>query len=55
MDLASRQAFAARVWRTINLPNLRDHIRADRAEADLVIRKAADHRIQDVIAAARAP
>ncbi len=53
MDLTARQAFAARVWRTINLPNLRDHITADRAAADLVIRKAADHRIHEMIPTAR--
>jgi type I pantothenate kinase len=40
-----RRAFAARVWQNINLPNLRDHIVKDRAAADLVIHKAADHRI----------
>lgn len=43
MDAEGRRAFAARVWREINLPNLRDHIRADRAAADLVLRKSADH------------
>jgi len=44
-----RRAFAARVWQNINLPNLREHIVKDRAAADLVIRKAADHRIQIVM------
>jgi len=53
MDPEARRAFAARVWRTINLPNLRDHIRADRDQADLVIRKADDHRIRDVLPGAR--
>ena len=55
MNLAARQAFAARVWRNINLPNLRDHICADRAAADLVVSKDAGHRIRDVISSPPAP
>lgn len=34
---------AQMVWDRVNLPNLREHISADRAQATLVIRKAADH------------
>ena len=45
LDLPARQAFAARVWATINLPNLRQHIVADRAAADLVLKKGPDHAI----------
>lgn len=48
MDPEARRAFAARVWREINLPNLRDHIRADRDAADLVLRKSADHLTLDL-------
>jgi type I pantothenate kinase len=44
-DDAARADFAARVWAGINLPNLRDHIVKDRAAADVVLRKAADHTI----------
>jgi len=40
-----RRAFAGRVWQTINLPNLREHIVKDRAAAHLIVRKASDHRI----------
>jgi len=40
-----RRTFARRVWQGINLPNLREHIVKDRAAADLVLHKAADHRI----------
>ncbi|MSP49829.1 MAG: type I pantothenate kinase [Alphaproteobacteria bacterium] len=55
MDPAERPAFAARVWTDINLPNLRNHIRADRDAADLVVRKAADHSLLDVTTGRRAP
>jgi type I pantothenate kinase len=48
MSGEERQAFAKRVWQEINLPNLRNHIIADRAAADLVVHKAADHRIAKV-------
>jgi type I pantothenate kinase len=48
MDAESRRSFAAKVWREINLPNLRDHIRADRDAADLVLRKSADHGTLDL-------
>jgi type I pantothenate kinase len=40
-----RRNFSARVWREINLPNLRDHIVKDRAAADIVITKNPDHSI----------
>jgi type I pantothenate kinase len=53
MDDAGRRAFAARVWQTINLPNLRDHIVKDRAAADLVVGKNPDHGIAAI--AARTP
>jgi type I pantothenate kinase len=43
-------ALARQVWRGINLPNLRDHIIAVRALADLVVEKGADHRIITVLA-----
>jgi type I pantothenate kinase len=48
MTTDERRAFAKRVWQEINLPNLRNHIIADRAAADLIVRKAADHRILKV-------
>jgi type I pantothenate kinase len=52
MDDAARRAFAERVWQTINLPNLRDHIVKDRAAADLVVRKNPDHGIAAITASA---
>ncbi len=37
--------FAAMVWRTINLPNLREHIVKARDVAEIVVTKGADHAI----------
>lgn len=48
MSADERREFAKRVWQGINLPNLRDHIVRDREAADLVLRKAADHRVVKV-------
>ncbi len=48
MTADERRAFDKRVWQEINLPNLRNHIVADRAAADLVVLKASDHRIVKV-------
>jgi len=39
---------AERLWRTINLVNLRNSIRPTRPRADLVMRKKKDHRIAEV-------
>src|ERR1700709_697885 len=50
MDDTRRAAFAAMVWQTINLPNLRDHIARDRDAADLIIVKTAEHAIAAVTA-----
>lgn len=46
---AQRSDFAKRVWLGINLPNLRDHIVNDRAAADIVVTKNADHSIASVV------
>ncbi|MBV9420606.1 MAG: type I pantothenate kinase, partial [Alphaproteobacteria bacterium] len=48
MDDAARADFAKRVWNGINLPNLRDHIVKDRAAADIIVTKNADHSIAAV-------
>jgi type I pantothenate kinase len=40
--------FADRVWHGINLPNLRDHITADREAADIVLHKTPDHTVRAV-------
>jgi type I pantothenate kinase len=49
---AEAREVAAMVWRTINLPNLRDHIIAGRDHADIIVRKGAGHVIEAVIQAA---
>lgn len=51
LDDAGRRTFAAMVWQSINLPNLRDHIVKDRAAADIVVHKTADHGIASVTSA----
>ena len=46
MSEAETEAFAReRVWTQMNLPNLREHIILARDEADIVVRKAADHSL----------
>jgi type I pantothenate kinase len=53
MDQAEAQAFAVQVWRTINLPNLREHIVRARDRADWVVRKGAGHAIETITEASR--
>ena len=45
---AKARQTAERLWRTINLVNLRNSIRPTRPRADLVMRKKRDHRIAEV-------
>ncbi|MEI9992760.1 MAG: hypothetical protein WDM86_22340 [Rhizomicrobium sp.] len=47
-DEAQRTDFAGRVWKGINLPNLRDHIVKDRDAADVIVTKRADHSVASV-------
>ena len=42
------RAFAAAVWREVNLANLRENIAPSRERANLVLEKGADHRVQRV-------
>jgi hypothetical protein len=42
---AGVESLAHAVWAGINLPNLREHIGAVRASADLVVSKGADHEV----------
>ena len=42
-------AVARWTWNEINLPNLRAHIAPTRPRADLVLRKGADHGVQEVL------
>ena len=48
LDEAGARGFAKTVWGAINLPNLRDHILAARALADIVIRKGPGHAIEAI-------
>ncbi|HEY3724217.1 MAG TPA: type I pantothenate kinase [Acidimicrobiia bacterium] len=45
VDLEGRQGLAADVWRSVNLPNLREHIRPTLGRADIVVVKRADHTV----------
>jgi type I pantothenate kinase len=40
---------AEKVWRDINLPNLRDNIKPTKTRADLIIHKSHEHRIDQVL------
>jgi len=48
LDDAGVAAVADDVWRTVNLPNLRDHVAPSAAGARLVIHKGADHAVRAV-------
>ncbi|WP_241665360.1 type I pantothenate kinase [Teichococcus oryzae] len=49
-DLPREEALsvATRIWEQINLPNLRENIQYTRERARLVLRKGADHRVQEI-------
>lgn len=49
LDRAGATDMARVVWRSVNLPNLRDHIAPVRALADLVVVKRGDHRIETIL------
>ncbi len=44
-DLDGCRSLAGDVWRGVNLPNLREHIRPTLAVADIVVEKRADHSV----------
>ena len=48
MDDAAAADLGARVWRSINLPTLRDHIAPLMAGADVVVRKGRDHALEAI-------
>ena len=48
LDDEGLSAFAERVWREINLPNLRNHIVRDRDVADFVVRKRRNHSVERI-------
>jgi type I pantothenate kinase len=41
-------AFGRNIWRTINLPNLVENVLPTRGRADLILKKAGNHRIEEV-------
>ena len=45
---SAAKAIAEGLWQNINLKNLRENILPTRPRADLILRKGADHRIQEV-------
>ncbi len=49
-DLSRGQALAEAdgIWRRINLPNLRENIRPTRERARVILRKGADHRMEEI-------
>lgn len=49
MPDAEADALALHVWETVNAPNLRDHVLPTRAHAEVLLRKAADHRLNEVL------
>ncbi len=49
MDRDGAEAFARSVWKTVNLPNLREHIAPQRDHADLLVRKGPDHEIVEIL------
>lgn len=41
-------AFARNVWKTVNLENLEKFIEPTRNRAELILHKAADHKIDEI-------
>jgi type I pantothenate kinase len=48
MPQAEAEAFGLQAWDQINLPNLRENILPTRGRADLVLKKAGNHAIEEV-------
>jgi len=49
LDAAAAAQLAARVWATINRPNLRANIAPLREAADIIVTKASDHTITGIV------
>jgi type I pantothenate kinase len=49
MPAAEAEAFGLGAWDTINLPNLRDNILPTRSRADLILKKAGNHAVDEVM------
>jgi type I pantothenate kinase len=48
LDDEEAEMMATTIWNRINLPNLRENILPTRPRADLVLRKGASHRVEQV-------
>jgi type I pantothenate kinase len=48
MPTEEAEAFGLKAWDEINLPNLRDNIFPTRGRADLILRKGANHAVEEV-------
>ena len=48
MPTEQAENFALQAWDSINLPNLRDNILPTRGRADLILKKAANHAVDEV-------
>lgn len=48
MPTEQAEGFALQAWDNINLPNLRDNILPTRSRADLILKKGANHGIEEV-------
>jgi len=53
LDREARESVALQVYRSINLPNLLDHIGPSRRLADVVIEKRPDHGVGEIVDVAR--
>ena len=49
LDDAAARGTATEIWHDINGRNLRDNILPTRDRASLILRKAADHRVTEVL------
>ncbi len=49
MDKEALFSFSKRIWRDINAVNLKDYILPSRERADVILKKAEDHTIQEII------
>ena len=48
MPAEQADGFALGAWDQINLPNLRDNILPTRSRADLILKKAGNHTVEEV-------
>jgi type I pantothenate kinase len=49
MPVEQAEGFALRAWENINMPNLRENILPTRSRADLILKKAGNHTVEEVM------